>query len=96
MKEQRRAGTKPTLPLEKYVGEYVDPAYGTAQITLENGELIWKWSRFRYKLEHYQDDIFRIHEEILGDPMLEFHIAQKRVETMSVLNVKFRRRGDKK
>jgi len=34
-----RAETHPSLPLDKYVGTYVDSTYGTIQVTLANGAL---------------------------------------------------------
>jgi CubicO group peptidase (beta-lactamase class C family) len=34
-----RATSAPSLPLERYAGTYVDSAYGTVRVTLENGAL---------------------------------------------------------
>jgi CubicO group peptidase (beta-lactamase class C family) len=96
LKENRRKGTSPTLPLEKYVGAYDDPAYGRAQITLEKGELVWKWSNFRHKLERYHDDTFRIRDEILGDPLLKFQIEDDQVVSMNVIEVNFHHVAEKK
>jgi len=36
----RVAGTKPSLPLEQYVGRYVSTLYGDAVVALENGALV--------------------------------------------------------
>jgi len=34
-----RVTSAPSLPLERYAGTYVDSAYGTVRVTLENGAL---------------------------------------------------------
>src|SRR5664279_5731066 len=41
----RAADSKPSLPLEKYVGEYSDPWYGKMSITQENGGLVLTLAR---------------------------------------------------
>jgi CubicO group peptidase (beta-lactamase class C family) len=58
MLSKRRAGTKPSLALPAYTGEYVDPAYGTCEVKLEDGKLMWRWSSFRGPLEHFHFDTF--------------------------------------
>ena len=52
--------TQPTLPLEKYVGTYVDSAYGEVQVTLNGGSLEAKVGmQAPVRLEPYQYDTFR-------------------------------------
>jgi CubicO group peptidase (beta-lactamase class C family) len=71
----RKPGTKPTLPLAGYAGEYDSPAYGKAKVTAEGGKLVLEWSTFRCPLEHFQDDVFRITEGYLEDKLVEFAAA---------------------
>lgn len=70
----RKPGTRPTLASKEYTGKYEDPAYGVATITLEDGNLVWKWSTFSATLEHYQDDTFTVSHNILGEPLLIFSL----------------------
>jgi hypothetical protein len=76
--------------LADYAGQYEEPAYGTATVRLDKGELVLEWSSFRVRLEHYQDDAFRVHDQELGRNLLEFHIADgKRVAAMTAIGVRF-------
>lgn len=57
---RRATDTRPSLPLDRYVGTYADSAFGAIEVTLANGAL-----RARYEkadlgtLEHTQYDTFR-------------------------------------
>jgi CubicO group peptidase (beta-lactamase class C family) len=92
---KRRTETKPTLPLKGYTGSYDDPAYGTATISLENGYLIWKWSTFTNKLEHFQDDTFTIQNELLGFAPVQFILAPEgkvtAMKVMDIMDVEFKK-----
>jgi hypothetical protein len=58
---QRVEGTRPSLPLEKYAGTFVDSLYGTRAVTLENGTLRYRQSPTQTgTLEHWQFDTFRV------------------------------------
>jgi len=58
--QQRVTGTKPSLPLEKYVGTYSDSLYGTRAVTFENGVLRLRFGpQYAATLEHWQYDTFR-------------------------------------
>jgi CubicO group peptidase (beta-lactamase class C family) len=70
----RQPNAKPTHPLAAYTGTYQDPAYGTARVTLENGALVWHWSSFHSRLEHYQFDTFTIMNDLLSNPALYFTV----------------------
>jgi CubicO group peptidase (beta-lactamase class C family) len=93
--KMRRTGTKPTLPLKEYTGSYDDPAYGIAKISMDNGQLIWKWSTFANKLEHFQDDTFAIQNELLGYPRVQFILdtdcASPVMKVMDVMEVEFKK-----
>jgi CubicO group peptidase (beta-lactamase class C family) len=74
---KRRMGTNPTCKLEAYTGEYFEPAFGTARVTLENGRLVWHWSTFTAPLEHFHNDVFRAKCEIMSvnDPFILFQFG---------------------
>lgn len=54
----RKSNTHPTLPLAHYCGSYVQPAYGSAEVRLEQDQLHLRWGRFLFRLEHYHYDTF--------------------------------------
>ena len=60
--EARAAGSKPSLPLERYTGRYVDAWYGDMAITLEGRGLVMRFSHspaLTGDLEHWQYDTFK-------------------------------------
>jgi CubicO group peptidase (beta-lactamase class C family) len=62
-KFERILNTKPTLPLEKYVGIYSSKMYGDVQIIQENGHLVMKFipaPNLVADLEHWHYDTFLI------------------------------------
>lgn len=59
----RAADSKPSLPVGKYAGRYVDAWYGEAVISDENGKLVLKFSHtpaLTGDLEHWQYDTFKV------------------------------------
>ena len=57
----RNRVSRPSLPLERYVGRYVDPLYGEATIAAEGDKLVLRLSQspaFVGDLEHWQYDTF--------------------------------------
>jgi CubicO group peptidase (beta-lactamase class C family) len=92
---KRRPDTKPSRELAAYVGKYEQPAYGTAEVTLENGTLVWHWSTFTCPLAHYQDDTFTAQNALLGFPRVRFALGPDRdVATLRVVDgmgVEFRK-----
>ncbi len=63
----RLTGTKPSLPLSAYAGDYEDAFYGRAQIAHEGGELKIACIGFRGTLEHRHLDTFTF---VPDDPIL--------------------------
>ena len=60
----RAADSKPSLPLEKYVGEYSDPWYGKITIRQESTGLVIALDRTHKgigDLQHWQYDTFKAH-----------------------------------
>ncbi|HEV3203248.1 MAG TPA: serine hydrolase, partial [Gemmataceae bacterium] len=74
-KPNRKIGTKPTLELSAYAGIYEDSAYGTAQVILDNGSLVWTWSTFKCVLDHFQNDTFTLQNDTIGNPQLTFTLG---------------------
>ena len=77
-KEAKRVmGTKPSLPLEAYVGTYSDKLYGTIRVSLVNGQLTAIMDeRATGKLEHWNYDTFRfVFDRVWnGKAYVQFHL----------------------
>lgn len=56
----RATETRPSLPIERYVGTYTDSAYGIIQISLANGALRARFEKADLgNLDHWEYDAFR-------------------------------------
>ncbi|MCU0276265.1 MAG: serine hydrolase [Acidobacteria bacterium] len=55
---ERVAGTRPSHPLDDYVGAYEHPAYGTLTIGLQDGRLQFDFHKIRLRLDHFHYDRF--------------------------------------
>jgi CubicO group peptidase (beta-lactamase class C family) len=55
---QQVSGTKPSHPLQGYVGEYENPAYGILKIALKAGNLQFDFHKTRLPLAHFHYDRF--------------------------------------
>jgi CubicO group peptidase (beta-lactamase class C family) len=63
-RQTRDASSKPSLPVEKYAGDYSDPWYGKVTIKNENGNLVLNLPRTTKgtaDLQHWQYDTFKAH-----------------------------------
>lgn len=59
----RAVDSKPSLPIAKYAGRYVDAWYGEATIGQENGKLVLRFTHtpaLTGDLEHWQYDTFKV------------------------------------
>jgi CubicO group peptidase (beta-lactamase class C family) len=54
----RKPDTKPSLALKQYAGGYDEPAYGRAEVAVEDDKFVIRWGRFTFRLEHYHYDTF--------------------------------------
>ena len=54
----RVPNTKPSHPLEGYVGDYEHPAYGILNISLKDGQLQWSFHNIKLPLNHFHYDRF--------------------------------------
>jgi len=57
---KRVLGTKPSLPLARYVGTYADSLYGEATVTSAGNGLRLEIGTMKGTLEHWQYDTFRV------------------------------------
>ncbi|MEK6302364.1 MAG: serine hydrolase [Acidobacteriota bacterium] len=54
----RVPNTRPSHPLEDYVGEYEHPAYGTLKIGLKDSGLRFEFHKFSFPMKHFHYDRF--------------------------------------
>ena len=84
----RVAGTKPSLPLERYAGTYENEMYGTVTLAHDDGRLtVNAGSAFVGDLEHWHYDTFRANwrDRQLGRTMLTFALnARGEPQTLDV------------
>jgi CubicO group peptidase (beta-lactamase class C family) len=57
---KRIPNTTPTLPLERYTGEYASPSHGKAKITVVDGQLVLQWNRITSPMTHVHYDVFHV------------------------------------
>jgi hypothetical protein len=88
---ERVADTKPSLALDKYVGEYRSEMYGDASVALENGALtLRRGPQFIGKMEHWHYDVFRVTwaDRQMGRGFVSFRLDQRgRVAEMTMENL---------
>jgi len=75
----RDSTSRPSLPLARYAGTYVDALYGTASITVEGNSLVLRFAHspaFTGALEHWQYDTFRTRwrSPYLPNAYVTFHL----------------------
>lgn len=75
-RKNRRPNLPPTFPLADYAGTYADAAYGDAEVRLENGKLVWRWSSFVAGMEHWEADTFRLTEGFLENRLIGFRVGK--------------------
>jgi CubicO group peptidase (beta-lactamase class C family) len=54
----RIANTKPSHPLDDYLGEYEHPAYGVLKITMKDNALQFDFHKMRFPMTHFHYDRF--------------------------------------
>ncbi len=78
----RKQSSAPSLPLEKYAGEYESPLMGTVHIRWESGKLVYDYSSEQQAdLSHWEDDTFRMryHKPYWGTEFVIFEANQQGV-----------------
>ncbi|MBK9154313.1 MAG: serine hydrolase [Chloracidobacterium sp.] len=84
---ERVTGTKPSHPLENYVGTYQNELYGDVTIGMENGQLKIIYGPFTSLLDHWHYDTFRatfVTSGISKTPATFGLNAQGKVDTLSL------------
>jgi CubicO group peptidase (beta-lactamase class C family) len=91
---KRIKDTKPSRELAAYAGTYHDDAYGDAVVALENGGLVFRWSRMAIPLTHYHYDTFlAVAEELDVDETVQFRLGSDgAVKTMSIFGQELARK----
>ena len=88
---ERVTGTKPSLALEKYAGEYGNDMYGDATVSFENGTLTMRRGpNFIGTLEHWHYDVFRVtwNDRTMGRQFVSFTLDPKgQVADMKIVNL---------
>jgi CubicO group peptidase (beta-lactamase class C family) len=74
---ERLTGTQPSRPLPEYAGTYVDPFYGNAAISRDDGGLAFAFVGWTGRLEHWQLDTFRL---LPDSPILKKYQPEVRFE----------------
>jgi CubicO group peptidase (beta-lactamase class C family) len=89
----RRKDTRPSRELSAYTGEFDHPAYGVAQVSLENEKLALRWSGFQVSLEHYHFDTFDVRgDRRMPNEQVLFSLrANGDVAAMQFLGVDFKK-----
>lgn len=72
LEADRRPDTRPSHQLKDYTGTFEHPAYGTAEVSLRDSQLQWKWGAFEGELQHYHFDTFVLASERLGPVLVTF------------------------
>jgi CubicO group peptidase (beta-lactamase class C family) len=91
---KRIKDTRPSRDLAAFAGTYHDDAYGDAVVALENGGLVFRWSRMAIPLTHYHYDTFlAVDEELDVDETVQFALGSDgAVKTMSLFGQEFVRK----
>ncbi len=88
----RDPNAKSSLPLADYAGEYTHPAYGTATVAFADGKLGARYSSFRYPLEPYEQDAFRITDGFFADELAVFTVKDGTVTGLKLSGIEFQRK----
>ncbi len=88
----RTPGTHPSHELSAYAGQFGNPAYDSAEISLENGKLVLHFHSIASDLEHFQYDTFLTNMTIAGKTRLTFSSNERgEVDKFVVLGIPFER-----
>ncbi|MBL8270614.1 serine hydrolase [Steroidobacter sp.] len=80
------AGTKPTLDLQAYTGNWFHPAFGTVAVQLVEGHLAVKFDAMTLELKHFNYDTFQV-ERLGGLVKFRLDAAGKPAELLMPLEV---------
>lgn len=85
----RVAGTRPSLPLEKYAGKYESELYGNLFVTQHGDRLAVQFGDHSAELSHWQDDSFLGHAvvESFLDWLVKFQVTEGAVSQLEVVSI---------
>lgn len=76
LQRARLRDTRPSLPLDRYVGEYENDWFGHIRVDqAERGLTLRLPGAFDWRLEHWHNDIFRAQVSASGVDMLQFFVT---------------------
>jgi hypothetical protein len=88
---ERVTGTKPSLVLDKYAGDYHSDLYADATVGLDNGKLtLRRGPNFTGMLEHWHYDVFRVtwSDRQMSKQFVSFRLDQKgQIAEMNIENL---------
>lgn len=84
--EDRIPNTRSSLALADYVGTYLNPGYGSIDISLPDSQLLLQYNGLDLPLRHFHYDVFVAESELLGKQKVQFVLNMKgevdRLESM--------------
>ena len=91
VESERVTGTKPSLALDKYAGNYRSDMYGDAAVGFADGALtLQRGPGFTGTLEHWHYDVFRVtwSDRQMGKQFISFRLDQRgRIAEMNIENL---------
>jgi hypothetical protein len=89
LEKARTAGTRPSLPLEKYAGAFDSQLYGRLVVKHEGGRLFATFGEFTTELSHWQEEAFygRAPTRLNFDWLLTFGVSDGQVTKVTVKHV---------
>lgn len=76
----RVPNTKPSLPLDRYAGKYLNDLYGSATVSVDDGHLVLHYDAsptYVADLSHWHFDVFRavVRDRMMGSTMVAFELG---------------------
>ncbi|MBL8270016.1 serine hydrolase [Steroidobacter sp.] len=76
VEQSRLRGTRPSLPLQSYVGEYENAEFGRIRVDqVGEGLALRLPGVFDWRLEHWHNDTFRLHVSTSGVDLMQFFLT---------------------
>ncbi|HEX3314091.1 MAG TPA: serine hydrolase, partial [Gemmataceae bacterium] len=92
LRTDQKPGAAPLLPLPAFVGDYVDPAYGTCRIRLVDGRLRMAWGDLSSSLEFAAGMRFLAIEPPCYDVIVDFRVEKGSIASLRTLERDFVRK----
>jgi hypothetical protein len=92
LRAKQRPGAAPLLPLSAFIGDYVDPAYGTCRIRAADGRLTMSWGDLTSALDFVGDDRFLAADPPCYDAILDFRVKAGTVQSVQLMDRDFVRK----